>query len=221
MTLDNHSYGRLLWAPNGGARDGRGNTTNTLVSPDSDRGPTSFVVPDPDPVSTVGRGTGAATTQPRLPRLRSGATTPPVVPDPDPVPTVGRRTGHGAIIPPIRRAGLRSGTHGGDRDGRGYNHTRSTIEVPGLISSCRTPIRYPRWGAGQGAAPPFHPFVVPDPDPAPTVGRGKGAATTQPRLPRLRSGATTPSSCRTPIRYPRWGSGQGAATPPTHSNNHR
>ena len=66
----------------------------------------SFVLPDPDPVPTVGRGTGAATTQPRLPRLRSGG-------------------------PPLPRlAGLRSGTHGGARDGRGYHPTPRNQQTP-------------------------------------------------------------------------------------------
>ena len=193
---------------------------------------------------------------------------------------------------PIRHAGPRSGTHGGARgwvraltrtgvscgrpggDGRGY----TTTPLANEMSSCRTPIRYPRWGAARGAAPGNHPHsscrtpiryprwgpgqaltrplvraslvgapgwgpgaaktstppslprlrsgahsvprltgemsscrrsvVVPDSDPVPTVGRGTGAAP-----------ANHPhSSCRTPIRYPRWGAGQGA---PDKYNPHR
>ena len=137
---------------------------------------------------------GAATTQPF------------VVPDPDPVPMVGRRMGAATTQPfvvpdaAIRRAGPRSGTHGGAQDGRGYH---STLRRTGRrYSSCRTPIRYPRRGAGRGRLPPNPSscrtplFVVPDPDPVPTVGRRMGAATTQPfvvpdaaiRLAGLRSG---------------------------------
>ena len=71
--------------------------------------------------------------------------------------------------------------------------------------------------------PPRHrrtpPFVLPDPDPVPTVGRGTGAAPanhhhaeppgtpTLPRLPRLRSG-TSPHRRSTPIVVP--------GTPGTH-----
>ena len=57
--------------------------------------------------------------------------------------------------------------------GRGSNYRPTRQAHPGhpSNSSCRTPIRYPQWGAGQGAAPGNHPH----------------------------------SSCRTPIRHPRWG----------------
>ena len=128
------------------------------------------------------------------------------------------------------------------------HHSRLTGEV----SSCRTPIRYPRWGVGGGHAGHLQPPsdrrarpspVVPDSDPVPTVGRRRWARWTSPTpsrqahpaFPRragLRSGTHggapevgtldisnplptgapgLPPSCRTPIRYPRWGAGGGYA----------
>ena len=140
----------------------------------------------------VGLGPGAATTPPRLPRLRSGARS------------------------ALRLAGLRSGTHGGARAGRGACKPPTTTTTRRGVS-CGRPM------VGRGAASSNHTFnnrlagedsfcrrsvVLPDSDPVPTVGLGPGAATTPPRLPRLRSGGRLrPSSCRTPIRHPRWGAG--------------
>ena len=83
-----------------------------------------------------------------------------VVPDSDPVPTVGRGTG--AATHPIRRAGPRSGTHGGARAGARLHHHSSCQRS--VVLTDPDPV-------------PTPPFVLPDSDPVPTVGRGTGAAT--------------------------------------------
>ncbi len=126
------------------------------------------VVPDPDPVPTVGRGTGAATpptshplpTSAIPPTRRAGATqyprwgtgrarlppstshpaTPPspVVPDSDPVPMA---RGTGAATPP----------------------TSHTLPTSGVLPTRRAgATRYPRWGAGR-ARLPHQPATQPHP----------------------------------------------------------
>ncbi len=71
----------------------------------------------------------------------------------------------------------------------------------------------------QPATPYPHPAfsrpVVPDSDPVPTVGRGTGAVipTNLPPLTHIRH--SRDPSCRTPIRYPRWGAGRARLSPPT------
>ena len=95
-----------------------------------------LVMPDPDPVPTVGHGPGAATTT---------LTCHPQPPNSSPPTPIGGPT-------TIRRAGPRSGTHGGARNGRGNHHTHLSSPTPiggPTPSSCRTPIRYPRWGTGR------------------------------------------------------------------------
>ena len=179
---------------------------------------------------------------------------------PNPRPRHSRQGDH--TLP--RRAGLRSGTHGGREAEQGHAQSTTTPLPPGRShapSSCRTPIRYPRW-AGGGAGPrPIHDhatpareitpsLVVPYPDPVPRVGGRRSRATPNPqprqgdhtltRLTGLRSGthggreakrghthititllppgrSHAPSSCRTPIRYPRW-AGCGAGPRPIHDH---
>ena len=101
-----------------------------------------------------------------------------------------RHPGSPIVLPPQPRpAGLRSGTHGGDP-------AANTLDIcschptgaRGHPPSCRTPIRYPRWGTGGGYAGHMQP---------PSARRTRPS----PVLP------ATSSSYRTPIRYPRWGAG--------------
>ena len=147
--------------------------------------PHFFVLPDSDPAPTVGRGPGAATTQFVSPDSDRGPTQPSVMPA------------------KCRRAGLRSGTHGGARAGRGYHHTIPCTRVP------TTPSPHRGYRLSPARRTKTTTPVLPDSDPVPTVGRGPGAATTRTgvscgrpmvgpgrgynlhpiRLPRLRSGA--------------------------------
>ena len=176
-----------------------------------------FVLPDSDPVPTVGRGPGAATTT-HTAITRTGV-------------SCGRPMAGRARLPRttlVRRAGLRSGTHGGARVGRANTTTHTVMPDP-------LP-RLPRLRSGAHHHSPYRrSIVVPDSDPVPTVGRGPraattthtairrtgvscgrpvwtGAATTTTRL------ATEVSSYRTPIRYPRWGAGRTRLPPHTLSS---
>ena len=111
------------------------------------------VLPDPDPVPTVGRGWWAR----QLSRSRVRAS------------LVGAHGGWARRLrtTPIRLAGLRSGTHGGAR----------VVGTP-AIAFTRTGVSCGRpWGAGRGVYE-LPRFVLPDSDPVPTVGRGPGAAST-------------------------------------------
>ena len=138
----------------------------------------------------------------------------------------GRPMARGAPTTPTRLAGLRSGTHGGAR-ARARQHHQHT-RLPRLRSGT-SPHRH----STTTVLPDSDSLVVPDSDPVPTVGRGPGRGNTTntlvfpdsdrgphhtaiPPQPSCRTQAH--SSCRTPIRYPRWGAGQGAAIPPTHSS---
>ena len=112
----------------------------------------------------------AATTQPRYPRLRSGA--------------------HSAL----RRAGLRSGTrscHPATLSLSSRAKPRDLRRSPTTTTLFMATRAYLNLVSPDSDRGPTPPFVLPDSDPVPTVGRGTGAATTQPRLPRLRSGAHT------------------------------
>ncbi len=130
------------------------------------------------------------------------------------------------MAPLPRRAGLRSGTHGEARDGRGYPQQPPTP----LPTSAIPPTRLPRLRSGtqEGAVtptnlrhnhtpahrphthPPFPQPVVPDPDPVP-MARGTGAATTQTRGTTNHPRNPTPhvgcASCGRPTGV------NGAATP--------
>ena len=118
--------------------------------------------------------------------------------------------------PPLPRlAGPRSGTHGGARDGRGNHHTHLSSPTPFLVSpdsdrgptpphsSCRTPIRYPRWGTARARQHHQRSQTTTRTGVScgrPSAVRGTGRGAYEPHH----------SSCRTPIRYPSAGHGTGA-----------
>ena len=70
------------------------------------------------------------------------------------------------------------------------------------FSSCRTPIRYPRWGSGAGTRDIHNSLPAGNPSHSSN------------RTPMWSLGEI--SSCRTPIRHPRWGSEVG--TPAIHNS---
>ena len=158
-----------------------------------------------------------------------------------------RLVGEMSSYRPPRLAGLRSGTHGGARAGRGACNPPTTQNglanpQPPLLS-CRRNIVLPdsdpepTAGLGTGAAPatPHNAKRPGKPPTTPTVlsakcrlagprsgthggaRDGRGAAThhnaERPGTP----GHPPNSSYRTPIRYPRWGTGRARQPPPTHN----
>ena len=95
---------------------------------------------------------------------------------------------------------------------------RTPIRYPLRLSSYRTPIRYPRWGTGRGAATDATPLRNRPGTYSTTTRRGvscgrpmgRGAAPPPLVMPAQCRLAGEVPSCRTPIRYPRWGAATDA-----------
>ena len=122
--------------------------------------------------------------------------------------------------PAIRLAGPRSGTHGGARDRARQLARRHFVIGQGLIR--QSVVRASLVGAPWGRARRLQTRITPSTTFQIVVlseAEEPPALHTTTALPAKCRRTHEVSSCRTPIRYPRWGSGQGAGTDATPFRN--